>query len=167
MKISELNEAQKQHLVWRLDHKTFMGLLTARRIVRGEKGDLDLVEVFKLAERSDRSAKIHARKVIDYAGNPIPYGGMGPSDAIRVMHALAVIKHGVVDGDHHKMWFIDQMLRALTGCPIVKVKATDVNDKSYTYLEMGESPQYRIWVENFERGEDGPRTYEWDIGVAP
>ncbi len=73
MKISELNEAQKQHLVWRLDHKTFMGLLTARRIARGEKGDLDLVEVFKLAERSDRSAKIHARKVINYAGQPIPY----------------------------------------------------------------------------------------------
>lgn len=72
MKISELNEAQRQHLVWRLDYKTSMGLLTARRIARGEEGDLDLVEVFKLAERSDRSARIQACKVIDYGGHVGP-----------------------------------------------------------------------------------------------
>lgn len=66
MKISELNEDQKCHLAWRLDHKTACGLLTACRIARGELGDMDLVEVFKWTGKTDRSAKIHARKVIDF-----------------------------------------------------------------------------------------------------
>lgn len=66
MKISELSETQKQHLAWRLDHKTAMGLFTACGYAREDFGDLDLVEVFKRAGRSDHSAKIHARKVINF-----------------------------------------------------------------------------------------------------
>ena len=67
MKIAELSEIQKQHLAWRLDHKTGTGLLTACAIARGEHGDLDLVEVFTRAGKSAHSAKIHARKVINFA----------------------------------------------------------------------------------------------------
>lgn len=66
MKVSELSETRKQHLAWRLDAKTAMGLLTACRYARGEFGDLDLIEIFKRSGRSDHSAKIHARKVINF-----------------------------------------------------------------------------------------------------
>jgi len=66
MKISELTDTQKSHLAWRLDHKTRMGLGTAGRTARGKMGDMDLVEVFKLAGKTEHSAKIHARKVINF-----------------------------------------------------------------------------------------------------
>jgi hypothetical protein len=49
------------------------------------------------------------------------------------------------DGAMHKQWVIDQMVRAL----------------------CGSEDQYRIFVTNYEAGEDGPQTYEWDTGVAP
>ena len=67
MKISELTDVQKQHLAWRLDAKTYCGYLTACRIARGELGDDDLVTVFKKADKSEHSAKIHARKVINFS----------------------------------------------------------------------------------------------------
>jgi len=63
MKISELTQHQKEHLVWRIDHKTGIGLITACKIARGEYGDMDIVEIFVKAGKSKRSAKIHARKV--------------------------------------------------------------------------------------------------------
>lgn len=58
--------------------------------------------------------------------------------------ALDLIRtYGGIDGDHHKQWVLDQVVRALTG------------------------GEYRKWVREFERGEDGPKTYEWDKGIAP
>ena len=66
MKISELTDTQKSHLAWRLDHKTCMGLGSAARTARGKMGDMDLVEVFKLAGSTEHSAKIHARKVMNF-----------------------------------------------------------------------------------------------------
>lgn len=48
-----------------------------------------------------------------------------------------------VDGDHHKMWVIDQMLRILAG---------DSYDSLVTQSCVG---------------EDGPDTYGWDTGIAP
>ena len=51
--------------------------------------------------------------------------------------------YGGVDGADHKMWVIDQMVRALTG------------------------NGYEKWVAERKAGEDGPDTYSWDIGIAP
>ena len=65
-RISQLNEEQKSHLAWRLDNKTYVGLLTAVRVARGEFGDDDLVRVFERAGKSTRAAKIHARMVLNY-----------------------------------------------------------------------------------------------------
>ena len=68
MKLSELTYEKRSHLVWRLDHKTSCGLLTAMAVAKGKHGDLDLVEIFMVyGERTERSAKIHARKVINFA----------------------------------------------------------------------------------------------------
>lgn len=62
----------------------------------------------------------------------------------RIARALSIADdYGMDDGGHHKMWVIDQMVRELTG------------DK------------YDQWVTDYQNGEDGPDTYEWDEGIAP
>jgi hypothetical protein len=53
------------------------------------------------------------------------------------------LRYGGIDGDNHKAWVIDQMVRALCG------KA------------------YKQWVKEACDGEDGPNTYTWDEGTAP
>lgn len=54
-----------------------------------------------------------------------------------------VISYGGIDGDHHKLWVLDQMVRALAG------------------------GKYDLIVAEAKAGEDGPETYEWDCGIAP
>lgn len=54
-----------------------------------------------------------------------------------------ILQYGGIDGDHHKQWLIDQILRGVTG------------------------EHYDVTVEQWNHGEDGPNTYEWDIGIAP
>lgn len=63
---------------------------------------------------------------------------------IRINKALDVIYHyGQVNGDHHKSWVIDQIVRNLCG------------DK------------YDVFVNLYTDGEDGPFTYYWDEGIPP
>lgn len=78
----------------------------------------------------------------------------------RIARALEFAKSGTVDGGHHKMWVIDQMVRALTGCPMVELTSRfpDVHGNTYTFEGQGESEQYRDFV-NAEPG--------WDEGIAP
>ena len=67
---------------------------------------------------------------------------MSPDNRIENAVRLA-LKYGTVDGAHHKMWVIDQMVRVLTG------------------------PEYGEFVRSHNKGEDGPDTYSWDEGIAP
>lgn len=65
-------------------------------------------------------------------------------EAERIEKALEVaLRYGGIDGDHHKAWVIDQMVRALAG------------------------PRYEAWVKSACEGEDGPDTYGWDEGIPP
>lgn len=58
----------------------------------------------------------------------------------RIEDALALAwQYGQIDGGHHKMWVIDQMVRVLLG------------------------DEYEKWVKEYE-GDD---EYEWDVGIAP
>lgn len=66
----------------------------------------------------------------------------------KIEKALEIAwRYGQIDGDRHKMWVIDQMVKALCG-----------NEK-----------KYKDWVEAYET----PLTnniydyYEWDTGIAP
>ncbi len=62
----------------------------------------------------------------------------------RIDDALDVARRfGGIDGEHHKAWVVDQMVRALTG------------------------PGYDAWVVVQKHGDDGPNTYGWDEGIAP
>ena len=81
----------------------------------------------------------------------------------RIEKALEyAFKYGGIDGGHHKMWVIDQMVRALTGCPDIEQEAA----WGY-YSVQGESEEYEEWVRRHCDGEDGPDTYEWDEGIPP
>lgn len=90
------------------------------------------------------------------------------SEQERIAKALDfAVNLGGVDGAHHKTWVIDQMVRALTGCPMVKCTAIDCRGKSYDFEAQGESEEYAKLVADAKAGEDGPETYEWDVGIPP
>lgn len=53
------------------------------------------------------------------------------------------VRYGGIDGDHHKAWVIDQIVRVLAGDRYVKIVAEACS------------------------GDDGPETYTWDEGIPP
>lgn len=86
----------------------------------------------------------------------------------RIAKAIQyAVSFGGVDGAHHKDWVIDQMVRALTGCPVETVTALNYRKEAYPYTRQGESAEYVEVVRNACAGEDGPNTYTWETGIAP
>jgi len=66
------------------------------------------------------------------------------TDTERVKKAIDfAVEWGGVDGEHHKDWCIDQMVRILAG------------------------DEYDNVVKDACAGEDGPDTFGWDCGIAP
>lgn len=66
------------------------------------------------------------------------------NDTKKIADALDLaFRYGVIDGAHHKMWVIDQMVRILAG----------------------DAYEERVKIEC--AGVDGPETYSWDTGIAP
>ena len=82
----------------------------------------------------------------------------GPVLADRIAKALKYAENGVYDGAHHKDWVIDQMVRALTGCPMVTKSAIDAYGKPYTFEAQGESEEYLRFTHEIGG---------WDEGIAP
>ncbi len=77
----------------------------------------------------------------------------------KVEKALAFAKRwSQNDGEHHKTWAIDQMVRILTGCWV---------DESGCVPENGTSGEYEKFIAEFQNGEDGPESYEWEVGIPP
>jgi len=65
-------------------------------------------------------------------------------DVGRIRNAVDIaVQYGGFDGAHHKAWVIDQMVRALT------------------------SEDYARVVAEAKAGDEGPETYESDVGIAP
>jgi len=86
----------------------------------------------------------------------------------KIEKALDIaVSYGGTDSEHHLRWVIDQMVRALTGCPIVKVTANDYRGKPYECEVQGKSDEYLRLVSAGCAGNDWPETYEWDEGVPP
>ncbi len=78
-----------------------------------------------------------------------------------------IMRYGGIDGDHHKTWVIDQVVRALHNVPVT-VTRRSWNDGSITDdVEQSTNEAYENWVKSYNDGEDGPDTYEWDVGIAP
>lgn len=62
----------------------------------------------------------------------------------KIKEALNIAwSYGQIDGAHHKMWVIDQMVRVLCG-----------ND-------------YEKWIKAYETPFGGNDYYKWDAGIAP
>ena len=71
--------------------------------------------------------------------------GSKVTDTEKIKEALEIAdSYGWIDGDHHKMWVIDQMVRALTG------------------------DGYEAWLQEHRYfNEDGEEGIDWDEGIAP
>lgn len=68
------------------------------------------------------------------------------TDKERIKKALEIAwSYGQIDGSHHKMWTIDQMVRAL----------------------CGDEEEYRKWIEAYEFPTNNDDEYYWDCGIAP
>lgn len=62
----------------------------------------------------------------------------------RMIDAINLaLRYGQIDGSHHKMWVIDQIIRILTG------------------------ENYEDVIKHYRQGENGEHTYDWDCGIAP
>lgn len=86
----------------------------------------------------------------------------------RIEKALQLIDcYGDIDGGHHKQWVLDQVVRALTDCPVRVITGTDYNGINFCYDGPGKSAEYEQWIKSHADGEDGPNTYDWDEGIAP
>lgn len=73
----------------------------------------------------------------------------------RIAKALEIAaESGWIDGAHHKMWVIDQMVRALTDCPIIFAR----NHVGKRYETQGESDEYQRFLAKYDA---------WDTGIAP
>lgn len=69
--------------------------------------------------------------------------GMTDREKLEKVHDL-IISYGWIDGAHHKMWVLDQILQ-----------------------ETMTEEEYARWLADYAKGEDGPHTYSWDQGIAP
>jgi hypothetical protein len=78
----------------------------------------------------------------------------------RIAKALELADYGTVDGDHHKMWVIDQMVRALLGCPL-EIVTVPVNGSlpEYSYEKQAVNREYELFT-----AQHGGN---WDEGIAP
>lgn len=93
-----------------------------------------------------------------------PTLGQPDTPETRVARALFYAEFGTIDGGHHKQWVIDQMVRALTGCPHENRTGTDVRSIEYSYPVQGESAEYHAWCT--EIVTDYLDADEWE-GIAP
>lgn len=79
----------------------------------------------------------------------------------RIERALKLaVKYGGIDGDHHKAWVIDQMVRELTGCPTVRRMSpcSWADGRKHRTSGLGESKEYLELVRKAREGEDGPES---------
>ncbi len=77
----------------------------------------------------------------------------------RIAKALEIaFNYSQIDGDHHKAWAIDQMVRALCGCKQNEKESGDFLDESDEYLQF---------VNKYEHDDNGEKQWTWDDGVNP
>jgi hypothetical protein len=86
----------------------------------------------------------------------------------RIEKALSIaMQYSGVDDYQHKAWVIDQMVRALTGCPVVTGQMLDTNNKPCIYMYQSKNEEYLKFVTDAKRGEHGEDVYYWEEGIAP
>lgn len=67
------------------------------------------------------------------------------TDKEKIKQAVDIAwQYAQIDGEHHKMWVIDQIVRVLLG-----------------------EEKYKLWVEAYETPLDDGDYYLWETGIAP
>ena len=93
------------------------------------------------------------------------------SDDPRIQAALEIAyNYSQYDGDYHKAWCIDQMVRALTNCPLIETEAKDYKGNPYTCQKYTESPEYTNFISKYKgdyNDEYQEWEYEWSEGIPP
>jgi hypothetical protein len=124
-------------------------------------GHIPAVEYMKVNPEGWKAALKYVRAGLE-AVKPLA------DSATRIDRALTyAIRFGGIDCDHHKAWVIDQMIRALTGCPLKMHQATDVNGNPYEYECQVESEEYRKLIDESIRDDDGNVAYTHNVGIPP
>lgn len=74
-------------------------------------------------------------------------------------------RYGQIDGDHHKLWVLDQVARILNGVPVIVKQARWKNGhKEYrVWLHPHPTEAYSDWVMMMVEGGE----YEYNLGIAP
>lgn len=109
---------------------------------------------------------------IHYLGEtPLDLSTSAPySDWITSDWAMYFISlYGQIDGEHHKLWVLDQVARILCDTPIEAKIARWSDGQEDLRVTLGRpSPEYLVWREGkLDRDENGIPRYDYDEGVAP
>jgi len=117
------------------------------KILKGDSIDeLEMEVVEYMAKGWQPCGGIHERDAYDIVMQPMVLReNSTPTEAAKLQALEIAHRYGGIDGDHHKTWVIDQMVRAL----------------------CGSQEKYEAWVIVQKDGEDGPNSYDWDEGIAP
>ncbi len=72
--------------------------------------------------------------------------------------------YGQIDGDHHKAWLLDQIMKILNDCKIIiKLAQWSNGQEEYRISIEKHSDKYETWISNYTRG----CIYSYETGIAP
>lgn len=135
----EIEKIDSEHLDKAVSASLFGALM---EYLDEEKARTDVIAE-QLVDLTDRIEEV-ADDVEELSDEDLEQSEKELNLALAVTDALNIaLKYGQIDGAHHKLWVIDQMVRALTG------------------------HNYDAWVKLHCAGSDGPNTHGWDVGIAP
>ena len=77
--------------------------------------------------------------------------------------------YGNIDSGHHRKWAIDQMVRALCGCPRYPGEVdAETGVERVVHVGFQTNEEYAAFVAEYERNSLDPLDpYEWDLGIIP
>ena len=76
--------------------------------------------------------------------------------------------YGQIDGEHHKLWVMDQIAQIYNGAEVIIALAQWSNGCQEFRISLGkETEKYKKWKYNMQYGEEGSCTYDYDAGSPP
>lgn len=81
---------------------------------------------------------------------------------------LWIEMYGGIDGQHHKKWLLDQIVRILHDTEIIIKQASwDNGHKEYRFSLGEPTKQYWDWVKYVKSDEEGEDAFDYEFGIAP
>lgn len=75
-----------------------------------------------------------------------------------------ISQYGQIDGNHHKLWLLDQLARIIHGTkPVIHLAKWANGESEYRVQLDAPSQQYEDWVLQMK----GDGEYDYDIGSPP